>query len=212
MPNTTAGDTVGMTDPGRKPATTPEDALDVFDARDDRAEPMTAPELSERLNCSRRTALNKLHDLADAGDVRSKKVGGRSKVWWVPIHDAPSTDVARESGESTGETPARTSPAGNTGDSTNADTDRLTAVLDTLDATDDRRAAVRACVEYLREHGTAQKSGFIDDVYPDHAAGYGSAGGWWNKIGKEYLNAVADEYAAVAAPEKEGAHTWRWVE
>lgn len=213
MPNTTAADTVGMTDAGRKPATTPEDVLGVFADRADRAEPLTAPELADRLNCSRRTALNKLHDLADAGDVSSKKVGGRSKVWWVPIHgDTPTDADRREPGESAGDTPARTSPVGDTADTTNADTGRLTAALDTLDATDDRRAAVRACVEYLREHGTAQKSAFVDDVYPDHDAGYGSAGGWWNKIGKEYLNAVADEYAAVAAPEKEGAHTWRWVE
>lgn len=215
MPNTTAADTEGMTDAGRHPATTPEDVLDVFDDRDDHAEPMTAPELADRLNCSRRTALNKLHDLEDAGDVSSKKVGGRSKVWWVPIPTTPTTDeglptdaVRRETAADTPRTPAEEY----TGDDVDADTDPLTAALAALDATDDRRAAVRGCIEFLREHGTAQKSGFVDYVYPAHPAGFDTTGGWWNKIGKQYLKTVADEYDPVEPPEKEGSHTWRWNE
>lgn len=42
-------------------------------------------ELADVLDCSRRTVLNKLHTLEEQGDVASKKVGGRSKVWWVPL-------------------------------------------------------------------------------------------------------------------------------
>ena len=212
MPNTTAADTVGMSDPGRKPATTTADVLDVFENRDDRAEPLTAPELAEDLNCSRRTALNKLHDLEDAGDVSSKKVGGRSKVWWVPIHDTPTDAGRRESDESTGDTPPTPSTGRDTAEDRDTDTDRLTAALDGLDTTDDRRAAVRACVEYLRSNGTAQKSGFVENVYPDHVAGFDTTGGWWNKIGKGYLDDLADEYDPVEAPPKEGSHTWRYTE
>lgn len=200
-----------MSDPGRKPATTLEDVLSVFNDRDDYAEPMTAPEFADRLDCSRRTALNKLHALEDAGNVSSKKVGGRSKVWWVPVLETPRVEdeltsdaVRHEATESTVDTPSIEDPID--------DLDSLTTALDTLDAADNRRAAVRACVEYLREHGTAQKSGFVEDVYPDYNAGYSSTGGWWNKIGKEYLKTVADECDSVEPPKKEGSHIWQWVE
>jgi len=58
----------------------------VFKAREDYAEPLTTSEIADRLGCSRRTALNKLHRLEDGTDLTSKKVGGRSRVWWVPVH------------------------------------------------------------------------------------------------------------------------------
>ena len=58
----------------------------VFEARDDYAEPLTASEIADELGCSRRTALNKLHELEADTDLTSKKVGGRSRVWWIPVH------------------------------------------------------------------------------------------------------------------------------
>jgi MarR-like DNA-binding transcriptional regulator SgrR of sgrS sRNA len=57
----------------------------VFEDRDDYAEPLTASEVAEQLGCSRRTALNKLHELQEETDLTSKKVGGRSRVWWIPV-------------------------------------------------------------------------------------------------------------------------------
>ena len=84
------------------------------------------------------------------------------------------------------------------------------AAIAELDTTDERRDAVRACVDHLREHGTAQKKDFLAALYPEHAAGYGSEGGWWNGIGKEHLNAVAERVDAVKAPPKEGSRTWRY--
>lgn len=72
-----------MAKPGPAPTVTPEDILDVFAARSDPTEPLTAPEIADELGCSRRTALDKLTALNERGDVRSKKVGGRSRVWWV---------------------------------------------------------------------------------------------------------------------------------
>jgi hypothetical protein len=67
----------------------PEDILVVFHAREDASEPLTAPEIADAVNCSRRTALDRLHELEERGRVTSKKVGGRSRVWWVP-DDSPS--------------------------------------------------------------------------------------------------------------------------
>jgi len=74
-----------MADPGRETEFTQASVIEVFETREDYAEPLTASEIAERLGCSRRTALNKLHDLAEETDVTSKKVGGRSRVWWIPV-------------------------------------------------------------------------------------------------------------------------------
>lgn len=74
-----------MVDPGRETQYTESDVIGVFKDRTDYAEPLTASEVAERLDCSRRTALNRLHDLQESTDVTSKKVGGRSRVWWIPV-------------------------------------------------------------------------------------------------------------------------------
>jgi len=74
-----------MVEPGREMQYTESDVASVFEAREDYAEPLTAREVADELNCSRRTALNRLHDLQESTDVTSKKVGGRSRVWWIPV-------------------------------------------------------------------------------------------------------------------------------
>jgi len=75
-----------MSEPGREVEYTVEDVTDVFTERTDYAEPLTASEVADVLGCSRRTALNKLHELQETTEVTSKKVGGRSRVWWIPVH------------------------------------------------------------------------------------------------------------------------------
>jgi MarR-like DNA-binding transcriptional regulator SgrR of sgrS sRNA len=75
-----------MADSGREIEYTESDVVAMFEAREDYAEPLTASEVAEALDCSRRTALNRLHDLQESTDVTSKKVGGRSRVWWIPVH------------------------------------------------------------------------------------------------------------------------------
>jgi len=74
-----------MAEPGRETEFTQSSVIEVFETRADYAEPLTATEIADRLGCSRRTALNKLHDLEDETDITSKKVGGRSRVWWIPV-------------------------------------------------------------------------------------------------------------------------------
>jgi len=74
-----------MSKPGRATEYTESDVIELFKARDDYAEPLTASEVAGELGCSRRTALNKLHAVAEETDVTSKKVGGRSRVWWIPV-------------------------------------------------------------------------------------------------------------------------------
>jgi predicted ArsR family transcriptional regulator len=74
-----------MAEPGRETEFTESEVIEVFKSRSDYAEPLTASEIADELGCSRRTALNKLHALADDTDIASKKVGGRSRVWWIPV-------------------------------------------------------------------------------------------------------------------------------
>lgn len=75
-----------MNEQGRETEFELEDVTAVFEARDDYAEPLTASEVADELGCSRRTALNKLHALEDQTSLTSKKVGGRSRVWWIPVY------------------------------------------------------------------------------------------------------------------------------
>ncbi|WP_228842284.1 hypothetical protein [Halococcus agarilyticus] len=82
--------------PGSTRSVLPEDVLAVFDDRDDAAEPLTAPEVAEALGASRRTVFNRLDDLHDRGELASKKVGGRSRVWWIPDDEAaPAAPLKR---------------------------------------------------------------------------------------------------------------------
>lgn len=81
-----------MGQPGPTPRVTPEDVLGVFRDREDASEPLSAPEVAEALNCSRKTAYNKLVTLREQGRVTSKKVGARSRVWWVPENRSVERD------------------------------------------------------------------------------------------------------------------------
>ncbi len=62
----------------------PEDCLAVFDERDDWAEPLTSGEVADEVDIARRTAYKKLDELAERGELRSKQVGSKGRVWWIP--------------------------------------------------------------------------------------------------------------------------------
>ncbi|MFC7230502.1 hypothetical protein ACFQMM_02345 [Saliphagus sp. GCM10025308] len=70
-----------MTRPYRVEA---EDCLAAFIEREDSAEPLGSSEVADHAGIARRTAHKKLEELVDRGVLASKKVGGRSRVWWVP--------------------------------------------------------------------------------------------------------------------------------
>ena len=120
----------------------------------------------------------------------------------------------RESAESTpaGDTAAESPDARERPEST-PDT-ASTIDRDALGLDADRRDAVQAMYEYLREHGTARKSDFTGDVYPEHPAGYGSAAGWWNALGAGSTTADSKgALADVAGVEKppSGRPTWTYT-
>ena len=200
---------------------TPGDVLALFQNREDQFEPLTAREVADTLDCDRKTAYNKLTALTDREPpaLETKKIGARARVWW---HSPPIEELVAQAGEQrlgeiansdvSGESDAAPDPAeGKTAEGTTSRRANANGALDVdgaladlaLDA--DRREAVRAMYDYLAEHGTARKSGFTSDVYPEHPAGYRSPGGWWNALGKDAL-------ASLPGVEKpaEGHPTWRY--
>ena len=59
---------------------TPDDVLAVLREAN---EPLTGTEVGEQLDISSRSALDKLNELHERGDVERKQVGARSVVWWL---------------------------------------------------------------------------------------------------------------------------------
>jgi len=159
------------------------DVMDVFEGRTDGARPLTASDIMEAVDCSRRTAHNKLNELVERDVLKTRKVGSRSRVWWVPI-----------------ERPA----SGQTGSALElelADVD-LPGTGKTLKA---RREALLAAYEYLQEHPEAKKSDFLQDVFPENPAEYETAEGWWNAI-----QPALAELPGVDPP-KERGHIWHFL-
>ena len=183
-------------------------------------------DVAEYFEYERPSAYRRLKDLESAGRVAGREVGN-SILWLATDADQSPPASARESategaavsGEESAGDGSTPQPPGDGGDrstaphgaeSASGEPDDVERAIAALDTTDERRDAVRACVDHLREHGTAQKKDFLAALYPEHAAGFGSEGGWWNGIGKQHLNTVADRVDAVKAPPKEGSHTWRY--
>jgi hypothetical protein len=177
---------------GRIPA---EAALDAFEARDDAARPLTADDVMDALECSRRTAHNKLNALVEAGTLETRKIGARGRVWWRPI---PAEEVPKTDG-----TAAR---AGETQRSSEAERAIRNAELPGSGATlEARREALAAAYEYLTSHPSATKSDFLEEVYPDHPAAFETPEGWWNAI-----QPALKELPAVDPPEERG-HLWQFL-
>jgi PAS domain S-box-containing protein len=61
-----------------------------------RGAPVTTAEVAAEFDCTARTVYNRLDALVEAGDLETKKVGARGRVWWRPPSDGAATD-----GEST---------------------------------------------------------------------------------------------------------------
>ncbi len=70
--------------PGRPPKVTDEEILDVF--KSNNSPVLTASEIADHLTVGRRGMLTRLENLEERGYLKSKKVGGRSTVWWYPGH------------------------------------------------------------------------------------------------------------------------------
>jgi len=163
--------------------------LAVFNARSDPARPLTANDVMAELDCSRRTAHNKLNALVEQGVLTTRKVGARGRVWWVP-----ATAITTDTGvESVDREPSVDLEIGR------AD---LPGSGETLER---RREALRAAYDYLSDNPNASTTEFLEEVFPQHPAGYQTADEWWDSIEpalKELPNVdVADDHD----------HAWHYV-
>lgn len=61
-----------------------------------RSEPHTAAEIADELGVSSRTALNKLEQLHEAGEIKRKKVGARAVVWYRELNPQLASEVLAE--------------------------------------------------------------------------------------------------------------------
>jgi hypothetical protein len=177
------------------------DVVEVFETRDDRARPLTASDVMDALDCSRRTAHNKLNELVDEGVLDTRKVGARSRVWWTPMErEAEPAAVAAT------DRPDAASTSASDSDSAVVSAAIRDAELPgsgpTLEA---RREALAAAYDYLTDHPEAKKADFLRDVYHDHQAGYESADGWWNAIQPALKRLPGVD------PPKERGHLWHFL-
>jgi len=80
------------------------------------------------------------------------------------------------------------------------------------DKQQEREEALRAVVDYLREHGAAEPKDFKNDVYPDHTARYtkgdNPAYSWWTNCMYKGLAEVADRTDVIASADQTGRWTW----
>ena len=167
--------------------------LSVFDARADAARPLTASDVMEALDCSRRTAHNKLNELEDRGDLSTRKVGARSRVWWVPMTASDETGIEQAADGPNDRRPAVSNAIAS------ADLPGSGPMLDA------RREALSGAYDYLARHPEAKKGDFLRDVYHDYPAGFESPEGWWNAI-----QPALKQLPGVEPPEERG-HIWHFL-
>lgn len=202
---------------GRPPKTTDDEIVTaVLDAG---ARRVTTGEVAEELPIGREAVRRRLADLADEGRVTRERIGGPGtpNLWSVEERDAGKGRERERDAAETGDADVAVSALDADEGSSWSFGDGLADDLDALDlpgsgdVLDARREAVRACYQFLADHGEATRSGFVDAIYPEHPAGFGSVGGWWNAIGKTGLRGLAERRDELRAP-SEGSHRWSFVE
>lgn len=70
--------------PGRRPEFTDKEILAVFRSSSDPV--LTTSEIASQFEITHRGVRDRLEGLEEDGQIKSKKVGARAKVWWDPTH------------------------------------------------------------------------------------------------------------------------------
>lgn len=192
-----------------------EGVLDVFNRV--RGPVITSSDVSQEFGCTTEAARQKLTRLYDQGRVDKRKTG-RTVVYWRTDSDLDQVELEeaidrRHTDESFDEIEANPEPE-----------PPVSTPIDQLvdDVADDvlpgsgskleqRRDALQATIEYLREHGTATPSDIKNEVYPEHTAGYTSgkdpARSWWKNCIYKGLAAIAERSDAI----EKADHTGEWT-
>ncbi|WP_135851107.1 winged helix-turn-helix domain-containing protein [Halorussus salinus] len=88
---------MGDDKPGRKPQVSDDEILTIFQESEDPV--LVASEVADQLPISRRGVYKRLKKLRDQGQIKSKKAGGRSMVWWYPGHTSTPSEHQTENDE-----------------------------------------------------------------------------------------------------------------
>ena len=185
----------------------PETVMDVFDAREDTARPVTATDVVDELGIARRTAHNKLNALVERGTLDTRKVGARGRVWWIPdwgdadtldaeeLRGDPSTTLAGESDESDARADAgddaTDGPADPPADAHGAESEHTLGKIDVgalsfdRDLTAARRSHLEAWLRHAAGADSVSKSDFEAWWTEDRAGETGyNAGSFWEAFAK----------------------------
>ncbi|MCQ4334993.1 FaeA/PapI family transcriptional regulator [Natronomonas sp. F2-12] len=80
--------------PGRKPKITDDNILAVFRSSSDPV--LTTSEVASEFEITHRGVRDRLDQLEQKGQLKSKNVGARAKVWWDPEHTTISDKASSE--------------------------------------------------------------------------------------------------------------------
>jgi len=205
----------------------PDTVLDVVDAREDLARPVTAGDVVDELGIARRTAHNKLGALVERGVLDTRKIGARGRVWWRPVPaDETGRAAAAESRERAAEstdTSARESLPTTPERPDKSDVSPMipAAAVDYPGGKSkiDCDEAIAAARQFLADRGGATKTEIVRNVMPEYPIGYDVdaaidkidtgeryRGAWWRRIVKPGLETFDD----VEKPAR-GASEWRYT-
>ena len=194
----------------------PEVTLEAFADRDDDAEPLTTAEVADAVGIAQRTALNKLNRLVDRGELATKKVGARARVWWIPAdvqgaREADATDSSTEPPDRPGDA-VETRDGAHSGDVNPAAIDGVLEAWRpgrSADEREERRTVGRAVLAWLRDQEEpASATEFKEALYDEHGIEGQSPDTWWKKVARP---ALQEAEAAGLVTYEHGRHEYRWV-
>lgn len=173
-------------------------------------EPAATSEVSTEVDMTRQGADRRLRRLRDEGRVNSKKIGA-SLVWFAPQQDATPDQSPTNPGDV--DAVDDDLPGEHVGDAADETPQDVEDAIDTVDTPgsgetrETRERALRTAYQYLREHGTAQRSDF-EDLLGDDVGYTGGFRSWWSNYVKA-KNALK-QLPNVDAP-AEGEHNWHYT-
>lgn len=196
-----------------------EDVLGVFDAV--RGPVVTSADVADALDVTRETARRKLNALVDDDTLAKRKTAGRVVYWRTADAEsgrerAETTSAGAGDDTSPADVPGRERAQTPTDDAARDESDAVDGVLEGWrpgrspgEKREQRQAAGRAALDYLRAQGVATAAEFRQDIEPEHPVNGQSPETWWRKTALPVLKRAQD---AGVVTFTEGSKEWRWTE
>lgn len=182
----------------------------------------TAPELSERLDQSRRKTLDDLRLLERNGDVKSHQVGAKARVWWPSerrdTRDTPSPEQTGDTTDTSNEPTTEQRQANNDRPKREASREVSNLIDDlledwkpgtSLEDRQKRKQIGRQALVWLHNQGNpAQKAEFIDALYEDTHLENQAEKTWWEYVIKPPLKRAREADIVEYTP---GSSVYEWI-